>query len=283
MKGPVRKLIMKNVGIVCCSNGQSIAYKKDIDELIDILKAKGINPVLSDYIYENGSAGAGTAIERANALMKFYMDYTISEIYDISGGDIANEILPYLDNIEIWKSNKIFYGYSDLTTVINALYTLTGRESVLYQVKNLVWDKTGLQKNIFLTEEMFDFDYKFLQGNKMEGFVVGGNIRCLLKLAGTRYFPDISKKKIIFLEANSGMEPQLSTYFAQLKQMGVFEKLGGVLLGTFSEMRENGREDEAIRIAMSYIGDGVPVAKTDDIGHQHSSKAIVIGRKYVFE
>lgn len=273
---------MKKVGIVCCSNGQSIAYKKDIDELVDILISKGIIPEFSEYIYENGSAGAGTAIERANALMKFYMDDTISEIYDISGGDIANEILPYLDNREICKSNKKFYGYSDLTTVINAIYTMTGKESVLYQVKNLVWDKTGLQKNIFLTEEMFDFDYKFHQGNYMEGFVIGGNIRCLLKLAGTRYFPDISNKKILFLEANSGMEPQLVTYFAQLKQMGVFDKVGGILLGSFSEMKRNGREEEAIRIAKSYIGDELPVAKTEDIGHQHSSKALVIGKKYIF-
>ena len=51
----------------------------------------------------------------------------ITDIYDISGGDIANEILPYLDFEVIKNSGKRFWGYSDLTTVINAIYEKTGK------------------------------------------------------------------------------------------------------------------------------------------------------------
>ena len=270
---------MKNAGIVCCSNGQSIEYKNDIDKLVDILASKGITCKYSDYIYENGNVEAGTPLERANALMDFYRDDAIDYIFDISGGDIANEILPYLDFDIIKASSKNFFGYSDLTTVINAIYALTGNKSVLYQVKNLVWDKTGVQHDIFYTNKMFEFDYKFIQGNSMEGIVVGGNIRCLLKLAGTKYFPDM-EDKILFLEAYSGIEPQLRTYFAQLNQMGVFDKVGGVLLGTFLEMRNKGLEDKVIGIAESYVGHKLPLAKTNHIGHQNDSKAMVIGKNY---
>ena len=62
----------------------------------------------------------------------------------------------------------------------------------------------------------------------MDGIVLGGNIRCLLKLAGTEYFPDM-KDKILLLEAMSGQVPQMVTYFSQLQQMGVFEKVKGIL------------------------------------------------------
>ncbi len=34
----------------------------------------------------------------------------------------------------------------------------------------------------------------------MDGIVVGGNIRCLLKLAGTPYWPDM-REKILLLES----------------------------------------------------------------------------------
>ena len=59
--------------------------------------------------------------------------------YDISGGDLANQVLDGLDYAAIGKSRAVFWGYSDLTTVINAIYAQTGKSSVLYQVKNMVW------------------------------------------------------------------------------------------------------------------------------------------------
>lgn len=36
-----------------------------------------------------------------------------------------------------------------------------------------------------------NFSFHFLRGTRMEGTVLGGNIRCLLKLAGTQYWPDL--------------------------------------------------------------------------------------------
>ncbi|MBE5933121.1 MAG: LD-carboxypeptidase [Lachnospiraceae bacterium] len=271
----------KKVGIVCCSNGQLVTYREEINNLLLELQSRDIEPVLSDYIYSDGSVVSGSAEERANALMDFYKDDLIMDIYDISGGDIANEVLPYLDFDIIRKSGKIFYGYSDLTTVINGIYSMTGNESVLYQVKNLVWDKTGTQKKQFLSDEMFKFDYEFINHASMKGILVGGNIRCLLKLAGTKFFPDMNNK-ILLLEAFSGLEPQIRTYFAQLAQLGVFKKVNGVLLGTFTEMDKRNKTADVINVAREYIGCEVPLAKTNDIGHSSLSKAVVIGREYFF-
>jgi muramoyltetrapeptide carboxypeptidase LdcA involved in peptidoglycan recycling len=261
---------MKKVGIVCCSNGQSQHQKSKIEDLTKILYSKGLTPIFSDYIYQKNGVFSGTAKERATALMNFYKDEEIQEIFDISGGDIANEVLPYLDFEVIAKSQAKFWGYSDLTTIINAIYTKTGKESVLYQVRNLI---------AFHPENLFDFDYQFVQKEKMHGIVVGGNIRCLLKLAGTPYWPDI-EGKILLLESRSGSVPQMVTYLNQLKQMEVFGKISGILLGTFTQMEEEKTIPTIIELVKEYAGEKLPIAKTQEIGHGIDSKAIVIGKEY---
>ena len=128
---------MKKVGIVCCSNGQKRANENDIKVLEKTLQDIGVEVVFSEYIYERDGVSCGSAKERAQALMDFYLNDEIVEIFDVSGGDLANGVLPYLDYDVIEKSSKKFWGYSDLTTVLNAIYAKTGNPSVLYQVRIL--------------------------------------------------------------------------------------------------------------------------------------------------
>lgn len=272
---------MKKVGIVCCSNGQ-LREDNVITELESLLRQSGFAPVFSDFIYQKESVFSGTGKERAKALMDFYKDREIEEIFDISGGDIANEILPYLDYSVIRNNPKRFWGYSDLTTVINSIYAETGISSVLYQVKNLVRCQNQRRISEFLRtvngedQSLFSIACEFVQGKNLKGITVGGNIRCLLKLAGTRYWPDM-RGKILVLEALSGRLPQIVTYLNQLEQMGVFRQVQGVLLGTFTELGKD--KISASRLTQRYIGADLPLAVTGDIGHGYDAKGIIIGEE----
>ena len=120
-----------------------------------------------------------------------------------------------------------------------------------------------------------------LLGKTVEGIVVGGNIRCFLKLAGTEYFPDVTDK-ILLLEARSGNPAQIVTYFAQLEQLGVFKKVKGILLGTFTQMEREQPVSAVYSLLKRYINEELPVVKTEYIGHGEDSKAIQIGKKYKF-
>ena len=112
----------------------------------------------------------------------------------------------------------------------------------------------------------------------MEGIVVGGNIRCLLKLAGTPYMPDFTDK-ILFLEAMGGESAQMITYLNQLRQMNVFKQIKGILLGTFIAMEKNECIPTIEALVLETLQDSkMPVAKTSEIGHRSNSKALVIGR-----
>lgn len=272
------------VGIVCCSDGLQQSAKEKIDCLEQTLLQMGLVPVFSDCIYERDSVFSGSGKERADCLMDFYRDSSIRAIFDISGGDLANEVLPYLDYDLIGQSRKLFWGYSDLTTVLNAIYAMTGRPSVLYQIKNLIYRDSRTQVPAFSAAafdnagDLFSFRCQFIRHTDMQGIVVGGNIRCLLKLAGTKYWPDMHSK-ILLLESFTGTAARMTAYLNQLQQIGAFEEINGILLGTFTEMEEKKYRPSIIELVQKYANPSLPIARTDQIGHGTDSKAILIGKE----
>lgn len=276
------------IGIVCCSNGQKRTYAGKIKCLENTLADIGLQPVFSDHIYEQESIFSGSAEERADSLMKFYQDDRIKGIFDISGGDAANGILPYLDYDIIANSPKMFWGYSDLTTIINAIYQKTGKASVLYQIKNLIHDHKEKQiadfRNLITHNgmDLFHINYKFIQQNEMKGIVIGGNIRCFLKLAGTEYMPELDKK-ILLLESFTGTVAKMETYLSQLKQIGAFDKVAGIILGTFTEMETEKCIPAIDTLVKRIAGEDLPIAVTRDIGHGTDSKGMIIGQEIDFK
>ena len=275
--------IKDKVAIVGCSNAQLKTAKPNIDKLVEVLKSMGLQPVCSDYIYEKYSVFSGSGKERAEALMKFYLDDSIKAIFDISGGNVANEVLEYLDFEIIKKNPKPFFGYSDLTTIINSIYSKTEIPSFLYQVRNLIYDYSEEQIENFRStilenkNDLLNINYKFLQGDFLSGTVIGGNIRCFLKLAGTPYMPSF-KGKVLLLESLGGEVALMTTYLNQLKQMGAFNEVKGIILGTFTEMEEKQAKPSIEQLVVDIVNNKeLPIVKTEDIGHGSNSKAIIIG------
>jgi len=215
--------------------------------------------------------------------MNFFKDSNIKAIFDVSGGDLANGVLEYLD-FEIIKNNiKPFFGYSDLSVIINSLYSKTGMKAYLYQIRNLIEVNKNKQieefKSTFMGSgnELLTFNYEWVQGNSMEGIVVGGNLRCFLKLSGTEYMPDF-QDKIIFLESLGGDVPKMTTYLTQYKQMGVFKKVKGIILGSYTEMERQKYSPSIEEIIKEVVNNpSIPIVKTNEIGHGKDSKCIIIG------
>ena len=270
------------IALVVCSNGKNIEDKARLEKLEDILVEIGLVPIFTKYIYRDKYGRGSSPQHRAEELMSFYKNNEIKAIFDISGGDIANEILEYLDYDVIKENYKPFFGYSDLTTVLNALVTQTDKINYLYQILNIVENEEirTIFENTFLKKKnsLFDVNWRFLQGTKIEGEVVGGNIRCFLKLAGTEYFPEV-ENKVLFIEGLGTSIEGLLTHLAQLKQLGVFDKISGLLIGTFTKIEKEFSVEELFKLVQDYIPSSLPVAKTQEIGHAKNSKALKIGEK----
>lgn len=289
------------IGLVCCSNGLSESFKPAFQEFLSVLKSAGLEPVYGSCLFAGRKgAAAGTARERAGELTALYCDPAVRAVFDLSGGDYANEILPWIDYGAIEKApeDKLLFGYSDLTCVLNAVYARTGRRCGLYQLRNILRpegrgqlkdlvsllrpENTGSPREAFketvLTREsrsLCGLSCRFVQGSAMEGTAVGGNIRCFLKLSGTPYFPDL-EGKILILEANSGRADRITACLAQLSQMRAFEKIRGILLGTFSELEREEGPQAAERLVLSFAGN-LPVAVTREIGHGADARCALIG------
>ncbi len=90
--------------------------------------------------------------------------------------------------------------------------------------------------------------------------------------------PDFTNK-ILFLESMGGEAGVMSAFLNQLKQIGVFNKISGLLLGTFSKMQENNISPTIEELAVKIINNSnLPIAKTEEIGHGANSKCIIIGK-----
>ena len=272
------------IGVISCSNGLSIKNKNIIEELKLNLKSLDIEMVEGDTLYaKEYNLFSGTGEEKARALEKLFLDKDIKMIFDISGGDLANEVLDFLDFNLIKENPKPFFGYSD------AIYSQCDITTYNYQLRNLVGKFKEEQMQNFKAsfiegkEDIFNLDYKWINGSHLEGIVVGGNIRCLLKLAGTKYMPDF-KDKILFLESFSGNSAKMVTYITQYKNLGVFNEVKGIILGEFTEMERENLKPDIVEILKKVIGEiNIPILKTRDLGHGADAKCIPIGKYLIFK
>ena len=276
-----------SIGLISCSNGLDYKMKDKIEKLISLLSSMKLNIIKSNALYKNIDGSTTNGEFRAKELMSLYNNKNVKAIFDLSGGDLCNEILDYLDYEKITYSQKPFIGYSDLTVILNTLYNKTKLVNYNYQLRNLIRENSKNQieyfKEVFLENQdmISKINYKFLKGNSMEGILIGGNIRCFLKLAGTNYIPSF-ENKILFLEALSGDINKISTFIAQYKQIGAFSKINGILLGTFTELDEKYSSTYIENLFLEKLKDyNIPIAKTSDLGHSANSKSIPIGKNII--
>lgn len=274
------------VAIVANSNGIDVNNKEKIDNLIKLLKNIDLNPIISPVLYKKNGPSNGTGEERAHILNTYFKDEKVKAIFDISGGDLSNETLNFIDFEAIANNPKPFFGYSDLSTILNAINHKSNIKTYHYQIRHLVGNYSENQKDYFINSFMknssTEFSYKFIRGDKMEGTVLGGNIRCLLKLMGTKFQPDFNNK-ILFIESLSGDSAKIATFLNQYQQIGAFENLKGIILGTFTEMENKNCIPTVEDLLIPLIDSSIPIIKSYDLGHGEDCKCIIIGETYSFK
>lgn len=282
-KGEKQKMeFRKKAALVACSD----PLPEERLQEIRFLRQRLLEEDLEVKMVEGFFGGKASGPERkAKLLTDCFRNRDIAYIFDVSGGDLANFVLPYLDYTVIQNSEALFFGYSDLTTVINAIIAKAGRPAVNYQIRNLLYEHAQEQLRYFhenvLTRQFDpqDLCVDFLRGTGMKGRVIGGNIRCFLKLAGTEYWPDM-EGSILLLESLGGGVYQMMTALEQYRQIGVFNQIEGVLLGTFTKMEQEQLSPTIEELVLAIVPENIPVAKTRYIGHHTDARALMLGKEY---
>lgn len=265
-----RKIAMDipTVYLVGCSDPLPPRALEQAHQLAGILQGAGRRVATSPLLGRPSSP-----IRRAEILNRAFADPTATAVFDLSGGDLANQLLPWLDLPAIAASRAVLWGYSDLTCLLNALSAAGKPVSVLYQPRHLTQGGQRLEQFLAADGSLFAWPVEFLRGRAMAGTLAGGNLRCLLKLAGTPCWPDLTGKLLV-LEAQGGSASRIAAGFAQLALMGVFDQIAGLILGRFTQLEAEGVDPASLLLPLPA---GLPLARTRCIGHQTDALAALLG------
>ena len=141
------------IGFISCSNG--LTNNDRSLEMVSSLSRKlkhdfGLETVMSDVLFlDKETQQTEAPASRAGALLSLYSNASVKAIFDLSGGDLANEILPYLDFGIIKRNPKPYFGYSDNSVIVNAIQDKTDIQNIIYNPKVL-----GSQEEAFPTQAL---------------------------------------------------------------------------------------------------------------------------------
>ncbi|MEA1926338.1 MAG: LD-carboxypeptidase [Patescibacteria group bacterium] len=277
------------IGIVAPSKPFNQEKKFELDNFIAYMNKQNIKVELSNNFYakDKYNVGAGTLNERANDINSMFADKNIKAIWCLQGGEPANQILDLMDYDVVKKNPKLFLGKSDIDVLLLALNKKTDLITIhccdpkIGSHKELDFDytKKWLKKRLFEGCKEVKPSEKWICINKgfSEGKILGCNITSILKLAGTDYFPDFTDS-ILFIETFKSNAAAIIWKFTQLKQLGVFNKIKGIVIGNnFGFENENFKVEEIVKdLTLEY---NFPILKINEFGHYQPHAFLPIGAK----
>lgn len=238
---------------------------------LETLKHLGFETAISQGIFEQNDYLAGPDSHRAEQLNALFADQSIQAIMCARGGYGTLRILSDLD-FELIRSNpKILIGFSDISTLLSAVFqqcglvvfhgpmvtTLAGAGKATQQA--LMSAVSGNTPVTISTKTPV-----VLQHGRGTGPVAGGNLTTLCHLLGTPFQP-VWKGHILFLEDINEALYRIDRMLTQLKLAGCLEGLTGVVLGSFKDC---GDMDAIYRLVMDLFDpDAPPIIGGFDIGH----------------
>ena len=277
------------IGVIAPSNYIEKDDLEYINASIALMEASGFKVKFGKYVFED-TLGYGTSPEKRAADINWaFKDDEVKAIMCVKGGEDSNTTLDYIDYEMINKHPKIICGFSDNTSILNAIHEKTGL--VTYHgptFKSLTSWETGYAYKQFIktfaenTESLImgepEDEYTTIQAGQATGELVGGNLSLFTKLVCGKYAVNL-QDKILFLE-ELGFEaaPEMvNSNIYYLKQNGVFDKIAGLWIGNYEHPSKISLE----KIVMNAIGDEYkfPIIKSDNFGHIDKKIIIPIGTK----
>lgn len=257
---------------------------------------KNISLKIGNSVKDQYKYFAGTDEKRAGDLHEMYLDPQVEAIICTRGGWGTLRFVNQLDYELIRANPKPLIGYSDITTIQNAIWHKSGVPSLSGPMLAVEFGK-GISE--FSEKHFWGYlnnsapDYKVdlnqinsivLNNGRSSGTLLGGCLSLVSHLLGTPYCPDFDGA-ILFLE-DVGEEPyKIDRYFAHLKQAGVFDKINGLILGEFLDCTTDNvlsfSVDELIEEYFSVLN--IPVIYNFPYGHGANKITMPIGANCVID
>lgn len=267
----------------------SSVNEKALEAALQKLKEWELEPVVYPPVCSPGSFFSGTDAERARAFQQALDDPAIRVIFCARGGYGSIRILPLLQFRNFLNHPKWIIGFSDVTAFHSYLTHHLCVQSI-HAPMAIHFEKYETLKDAFDKLKHFLFEgelsyalppHPFNRHGTAEGILTGGNLSVLYSLRGTP--ADLHPHHhILFLEDVDEYLYHIDRMLINFKYGGWLKGLKGMIIGTFSEMKEKqtpfGKQIEEIfsEATKEY---SYPVLFGFPAGHGGENFPLVMGRK----
>ena len=214
----------------------------------------------------------------------------VKAIFCVRGGYGTLRLLPEIDYAAARRHPKLVIGYSDITALHLALYAKAGLPGLSGPMVAVEWGAMNAASERMFWELMEGATPQPLLGpggeslqpvraGTAEGTLLGGNLTLLTRLIGTPYLPDLSGA-LLFLEEVGEAPYRIDGLLAHLKLAGILDRLGGLVLGSFTESAPPpGRPSLPLDDVLDYYTHDLscPVARGLVYGHFPVKSTLPIG------
>lgn len=279
----------------------------------DFLREKGFRILEGSLTGRRDFYRSGSIAQRAEELNQLIRNPDVRCIMSTIGGMNSNSILPYIDYDALRRDPKIIVGYSDVTALLLGIYAQTGLTAYygpaaaasFGEFPPFVDETWACFADVAMgkgapphtlptpetwTDERIPWDHQnrakqgipnrlhTLCGGRVQGRLIGGNLNTMQGIWGTKYMPEILPGDLLFIEDSLEDAATIERSFALLKLSGVFEKIGGLILGKHEQFDDLGSGRKPYEILAEVMGPvSFPVLAEFDCCHTHPMLTLPIG------
>jgi muramoyltetrapeptide carboxypeptidase len=250
-----------------------------INEASQLVEKAGFTPVVFDGLDSRLNQFGGDDEHRANLLNQAFRNDSIRAVLALRGGYGSARLLPLLDSQAYLNDPTWIVGFSDITA-LHAWSNNLGVASLHAPVASTMKSTHA---------EDVEWVWETLKGNPprvFDGTIVGGNLSVLYSLMGTPYFPDCTNS-YLFIEDLDEFTYHIDRMMVSLKLGGVFEQARGLIVGSFTDLKDNTKEFsqsvdnpfglEYKEIINSHVPKGYLVQFDMPMGHGERNYPIILG------
>lgn len=244
------------------------------------ISAAGFEPLMYEGLDSRENQFGGTDEHRAALLNRAFKDQSVRAVLALRGGYGTGRLLPLLDTKAFTSDPIWIIGFSDITS-LHAWANNLGIASIHAPVASTL-----------STTEASDVAslWSILKGEKIApiipGTIVGGNLSVLYSLMGTPYFPILNGCSLLLEDLDEFLY-HIDRMMLALKLSGSFDKVTGLILGEFSDLKDNtiaygqridnpfGRSID--QILTDHLPESLSIIKDAPSGHGVRNFPIVLG------
>ena len=287
--------LMKGDTIAIMGMAGAMRDPKILSGFIQIMAQQGFNVSVGQTVNKTYGYLSGSDEERANEFNDFVSNPLIKAILFVKGGWGCGRVLDKIDYQQLKKNPKIILGFSDMTSLLNAIYHKTGLITFHGPIGNSSWEKFSLNSfqdmvcrggDSFQKPELPQLQlFSAWQNGKATGELIGGNLTVFCSLLGTPYWPSCAGK-ILFLEDTHEEPYRIDRMLNSLRLAGVFNEVSGIIFGQFNDCnaekpQESFTLEEVVRHQLK--GYSFPVIWGAPIGHVKNKWTLPIGVKALMD